>query len=105
MKFLLKNGTLYADGMFLCFAEVNHGSSDLQPGRYALSTSYSHAHGRDLVLAADGGWIGGEPECAIILCTVRGRGEPIPCRNAERRLFALVETDEERGRSCSLVIE
>ena len=105
VKLLLKNGTLYADNHYVCFAEVNHGSSDIQPGRYEVTPTYSHEHGRDLVLAIDGGWIGGSAECAIILHSVRGRTAPIPCERSERRVFALVEEATERGRSVSLVIE
>lgn len=106
MKLLLKRDTLYANGVFMCFAEVNHGSGEsLQSGRYALSTSFSHTHGRDLVLAHDGGWVGGDPECAVVLCSVRGRNRPIPCLAAERRFFFAVESAEERGEAVTLVIE
>lgn len=106
MKLTLSGHSLYADNLFFCYAEAPHGSSTLRPGRYPVSTQFSHAHGRELPLAQDLGWIGDDPDaCDIVLGRVRSGDALLPCSAHVGRLLAMLEAAEGRGQTVSLVIE
>lgn len=106
MKLVLDSGILYADNLFFSYAEAPHGRATLRPGRYSVSTQFSHAHGRELPLAQDLGWIGSDPaECDIVLGRVRSGNALLPCSAHVGRLLALIEAATERGAATTLVIE
>lgn len=109
MKLLITNGTLYADGLFYCYAGVPNGRNDLQPGRYPVTAQFSHAHGQDLPNAVGLGWIGpavrrDADQCDIVLGRVRGGDGVLPCASHVSRLLALLETAESRGSAVELVV-
>lgn len=106
MKLTLAGQSLYADNLFFCYAEAPHGRTALRPGRYPVSTQFSHTHGRELPLAQDLGWIGDDPDaCDIVLGRVRSGDALLPCSAHVGRLLAMLEAAEGRGQTVSLVIE
>lgn len=106
MKLTLSGHSLYADNLFFCYAEAPHGRTALRPGRYPVSTQFSHAHGRELPLAQDLGWIGSDPDaCDLVLGRVRKGDALLPCSAHVGRLLALIEAASERGAATTLVIE
>ena len=106
MKLLISNGALYVDGLFFAYAGGKNGRATLRPGRYPVSTEFSPAHGRELPLAQDLGWIGDDPtECDVVLGRVRKGDTLLPCSAHVGRLLALVDASDERGATTTLVIE
>jgi len=109
VKLTISNGTLYADGLFYCYVEASNGRDNLQPGRYTVTTQFSHSHGQELPNAAGLGWIGpaisiDAGECDIILGRVRGSDGVLPCASHVGRLLAILETAEARGSAVELVV-
>jgi hypothetical protein len=106
MKLTISNGALYTDNLFFCYAEAGNGRDSLRPGRYPVSTQFSHAHGRELPLAQNMGWIGDDPiECDLVLGRVRKGDALLPCSAHVVRLLSLVDAAAERGAATTLVIE
>ena len=105
MKLEIDYPALYADGLFVCYVGAGNGSTAIQPGRYAVEATYSHAHRKNLVLADGLGWIGADAECDVVLGRVRNRDGVVPCESFERRVFALVEAADDRGQASELVVK
>lgn len=92
MRLRIDNGTLFADGLFLCYARSNHARSSLDDGCFTVEIR-SDARGGDSYIHVDGiGRIGADAgECDLVLGSVLGRDALIPCAALVKRLFALVE--------------
>ena len=106
MKLTLAGRSLYADGLFFCYAEPSDGRTDLRLGRYPVSAQFSHSHGRELPLVQGIGWVGDDPAaCDLILGRVRSSDALLPCGAHVKRLLAMLEACEGRGQPVSLVIE
>lgn len=109
MKLTIEAGTLYADNIFFSYAGAGNGRDSIQPGRYPVTTQFSHAHGQELPNAAGLGWIGpaisrDAGECDIVLGRVRGGDGVLPCASHVSRLLAILETAESRGSAVELVV-
>lgn len=105
MKLTINNGVLHVDNLFFCYCEAGNGRFDLPDGTYKVTTTYSHHFGQDLPNAVGIGWIGADKECDLVLGRVRTGTGVLPCPGHVSRLLALLEADEDRGASATLVIE
>jgi hypothetical protein len=105
MKLHIKENSLYADNMFLCYCDAGNGRNDLPVGRYEIAAQYSHAHGRELAHAYDLGWIGDERGCDVVLGRVRGRNGVIPSPASTSALLARLEVAEDAGRNVVLEVK
>jgi len=104
MNLSIRDNTIYADNLKLCFCEAGNGRPNLPTGRYEVTTQFSHIHGRILPDAIGLGWIGASPECDIVLGGVRGRDGVIPSPSALGRLLALIEAKEDMGAAVTLEV-
>ena len=104
MNLSIRDNTIYADNLKLCFCEAGNGRPNLPHGRYEVVTQFSHVHDRILPDAIGLGWIGASPECDIVLGGVRGRNGVIPSPSALGRLLALIEAKEDMGAAVTLEV-
>lgn len=74
-----------------------YNGTDLLAGTYDLEARYSHKHGRVLPHADGLGWIGSDPDCAIIIGKVRNRADVLPDGHLVRVLTAHIEAADESG--------
>ena len=105
MRLTIENGALYVNNHFTCYAGVQHGSPSLQPGKYAVTPQYSHAHGKDLPYAIGLGYIGADAECHIILGRVLAKHGCIPCPSSLAQVMAKIEVAEDDGKEITLEIK
>lgn len=104
MNLSVRDNTLYADNLKLCYCEAGNGRPNLPHGRYEVATQFSHVHGLILPDAIGLGWIGASPECDVVLGGVRGRNGVIPSPSALGRLLALIEAKEDMGAAVTLEV-
>ena len=105
MRLEIAFSSLYADELFICHVGAGNGRDAIPVGRYSISPTYSHAHGKNLPLADGLGWVGASQQCDVVLGSVRARHGVIPHGPFETKLFALLEAADERGQSSELVVK
>ena len=105
MRMLIQNGSLYINNHYTCHVEAGNGRTSFEPRSSEVRTEFSHALQKVLPYAEGIGWFGSDPECSVILGTVRGRDRIIPSVSAVSRLASLVEGAESLGEQVMLTIK
>ena len=104
MRLLIRDGALFADNFFLCYAEPGHGRSHLPLGHFEVTVSFS-PDGGELPQIPGIGWVGFDRDRHdVILGSIRGRDALLPSRAHVCRLFCLVQQSEESGVSVTLEV-
>ena len=104
MKLSIKDGAFYINNLKLCLAGVGNGRSDIPNGRFEVTASVSHRHGRVLPQVHGFGWIGFDDQCDVVLGNVRSKDDLIPCQHTVGVLLAKLELAEDDGKTVWLEV-
>lgn len=104
MRMLIQNGSLYINNHYTCHARGPHGSSHLQPGTYAVTAQFSHAHGKDLPYAIGLGFLGADDQCDVVLGRVLASNGVTPCASSVAQVMVKIELAEDDGKEILLEV-
>ncbi len=104
MKLSIEQGILYVNNKYFSRCEASNGRSDIPNGRFEVTASVSHRHGRVLPQVHGFGWIGFDDQCDVILGNVRGKDDLIPCQHTVCVLLAKLEIAEDDGKTVWLEV-
>ena len=94
MKLLIDNGTLFADGVFLCYARSANARRYPNDGCYPVEI-LTDARGQYVNVAGIGRVGADGSECHVVLATVRCQHGAIPCAALVGKLLAIVENSKQ----------
>lgn len=94
MKLLIDNGTLFADGVFLCYARSANARRYPNDGCYPVEI-LTDARGQYVNVAGIGRVGADGSECSLILGSVLGASGVVPCAALVGKLLAIVENSKQ----------